>query len=75
MGGTRKDPRAPFERWLNRDQFTIRRKVRLTNVGRDFKPKPYGIYDVLRKLKFQAAHSWPLNWGETGGQGSGLLGP
>ena len=55
--------RDTYEGWLDRDQFTVRRKVLLSKGTRKATPKNYKLWAILKKLDFEGAHIWPLNWG------------
>jgi hypothetical protein len=58
-----RDPLHTYEGWLNRDTYAVRREVRTKTTRRTAKPKGYRSFKILRKLGFQGAHAWPLQWG------------
>jgi hypothetical protein len=57
------DPLRTYERSLSMGEFTARREVKLVTTARRLRPRKLHANKILRQLKFQAAHAWPLTWG------------
>jgi|GEM_PF-6251721 len=63
ISNVQNNPFQTYEGWQETDKFVVRREVIDKTTERPTARSKKQIHQILRDLKFDAAHAWHLSWG------------